>query len=922
MTAHYDLGHAGLTDSALHKPTEDRRITDLVEEVQRGNPLGQPYRTAADPHSTAGLFHRGLDGENPLHFGIIVQALPHVNWYRIQLDRGHTFIAACMLSDSGFVPPGIVSTSPLPPRTEVIVFKPRATPYGIILGALPYRVAPGGRSIGTILQQGGGTGLKREQANKRPFQAFFRSGGVRDWSVHRPVDGTSMEWGKISATNIALLLDNFQAFLRVNEACGLFLNFFDSYTRLAGMNLDLQTFPWCLEAREDEGELQLISEHFLYPWEALGRYDRGEWTKEFEDQEVQYTKMKGKIDLADGDEDLQAFARYVEYGGYLGQGRLRVLVAPPKDVESGKRKFADETSDPGLFLESIGLDGSWTVASAKQTMLLKRVLIPTARRQRLPEDQKRGDDARQGNYTFSGAYKGGSSPAQEHKIGDVAIEGEQPHLRRAAGVLDLMAHALNWRAMHPFHYHQGDFRTPQISALTDFSVVQDKLDFDNLRGVAMSAPEATQLRIDPRYGQVDYFSRTSYIIQHDDGSISIGCGYGNQIRLGPDGISLETAGDVALHAGRRVLQWSDQIILRAKDSVDISATAHDIRLKAEWNTQIVSNQGGVLIESKSDGSEQVYDGKYGSEVTSAGVVLLAKQGPVAALAKEILLRTGGDHLGSGPITLDAGRGAQEINLTGNQVNCFLTSDLNIWLGDSPNTGQMTHNYQFGKTATRLDGQLYVGDSMFVRGDVLAKGRLWSKGGIVTAGRLYHQGERQYPADSTPYAPVISSQIQIQENYSDERLKIGAIQWQAQIQDRWLTSGKLGDAALHEKMGFSFRDPPAGYYESGSNQYGTAEYKLLEPRWQQMVRLGMATGGVTWEEKPIEYQGAQTYPFPGRKALVEDKNLLQYDAPTMFDAAQGWDKDRGEVYETPKLAAWLSGESTGGATLNSSYKLIF
>lgn len=913
-----DMGQAGPHDASLHRATEDRRVQSTVEQQQHAKPGDQKHQFASDPFNVAGLHSRSLDnasGNGPLHFGVVIQSLGMVNWYRVQLDRGSTFIAACMGSESGFVPPGIVSTSPIPPRTEVVVFKPVGAPYGVILCALPYTVADGKMSIATILQQGGNTGIKRETAGKRPFQAFFRSGGVRDWSVHRPEDGTSMEWGKISATGIALLLDNFQAFLRVNELCGLFLNYFDSYTRLAGVNLDIQTSPWVLETREDEGELQHISENFVYPWEALGLYEPGEWTKEFEDKEIQYTKMKGKIDLPDGYEDAQAFSRYTEYGGYLGQGRLRLVAAPPTSTGNGKRLFGDTDSDIGLFMESIALDGSYLLQSAKQIALVKRVLIPVPKRLRLPEDQKTGDDARKDNYKFSGKFGNGA----EHKVGDVEVGSasmslvdaeSEKSLLRAAGVLDLLSYASNWKAMHPFYYHKEDFAKGEAADTQPFETIQDTLNFEDLATQEfMAYPSATSVKVDHRYEDVDYFARESFIVHHEDGSISIGCGYGNQIRLGPNGISLETAGDIQLHAGRRILGMSNQTIIRTKGSIDLSSTEKDVRIKAKQNMQIVSTEGGLLLESRATGTSQQYQSKYGEDVRASGIVLLAKNSQIGLLGKDILLRTGGTKLGSGSITLDSDKGQQSVNLVGKRVNCFVTADLNVWVASTAagDSVSMTKSHQFGKNRTKIDGVLSVEKSIYSGNNLLLKGGIQAQGSITTLGKVAQDGGG--PAgDSSQVSDQVKLAVQLEEQNRTTHVGLGDTRWKSEVQDKWRITDMLGNDDLHDQMGFSFRDPISG------SQYKTNDFKLLEPRWQQMVRLNMATGGEGWTEQAVSYQGRETYPFPGKDKL-EGSTLLQYDKHTMFDEEKAIDKARGEVYETPKL-----GEFTP-VKLDGNYKLI-
>jgi hypothetical protein len=139
---------------------------------------------------------------------------------------------------------------------------------------------------------------------------------------------------------------------------------------------------------------------------------------------------------------------------------------------------------------------------------------------------------------------------------------------------------------------------------------------------------------------------------------------------------------------------------------------------------------------------------------------------------------------------------------------------------------------------------------------------------------------------------------------------GETRHQSSIVTKYYQGDKLGDAALITAMQFSFRDPPGD-----SSQYNTSDFQWPECRWQQMVRFGLGSGGQAWTEKPVIYQGEETYPWPGKKQWVDNTNFLQLDALTMYDAASGVDKDRPGPYEEPKLGMF---EKT---TADGNYKLI-
>src|SRR6185436_15265238 len=91
------------------------------------------------------------------------------------------------------------------------------------------------------LQQGGRSGFQRERCHYEPVKLLALEAGVKNYAAGRPLDATGLEWGRFSETGTGVLIDAAQAYLRVNEICGLFLNYHDSHTRLAGLQLDLES---------------------------------------------------------------------------------------------------------------------------------------------------------------------------------------------------------------------------------------------------------------------------------------------------------------------------------------------------------------------------------------------------------------------------------------------------------------------------------------------------------------------------------------------------------------------------------------------------------------------------------------------------------------------------------------------------------
>ena len=892
----------------------DNRLRDLTDFSNSSDLVGQSQKALGfDPFRAMGLERLShIASHRPLFAGHIVYSLPYQNWYRVQLDGTGGTIGCTMGTDSNCCPMGPRTNGTVGADNGVIVWIPPGRLYGIILATYPVPQHDSRLPVSDCTQQGSMAGMKREDAYDSPHKLLYRQGGLHDFSADRTVDSTTNEWGKVSELGMGLGIDPFMTWMKASEFCGVWFHYWDNYTRLAGQNMDIVSYPMEIILRDDEGENRHIEYGNTYPWESVGLYTHGEpMHNEFDDHDVQWKLPKGKYDLADGEEDLQSINRYQEHGGYLGQGRHRWVMIPAKD--DGKRFYKDDPKgqpDMGVFEEMIALDGTWSVRSAKQVFIGKQCLIPVAKEMRLPEDQKTGDDARQDNYKFSGEFGGGD----EHKVKDIEVSGDQQHLRQAAGILDTLAYNYNWKPLHPFHYHKQDYKVPEESDIQGKSGAperaQDHLDFDELASKAfMEYPTARQVKVDSRYGQVDYFQRQAGIALLPDGGICLFDGYGARITLSAGHIRFDCPGDIQLFAGRTLAALGgDDIDIRARNSLDLTAGKKDVTIKAEHNLRMLGGneeQGGVLIESKKP-FQADYDNKTGEDIVSGGIVLKAGQGSIVHWAQEIYLRTGGagSGMGNGRIVLDASRGQDEILIQGNNVDVYSQQATNIWVGPYDTTDEVKATYNFTLTGAVLDKDLIVHGQTFLLSDAWQNGTMTSKNAYVTI-----RGTKEVipsPLTAGNFGALMSAKEHVVENEQT----LGQTEHKKQFPDGYYKDKQPGDDKTILQAEFSLRD-------DDGKQYGTdGDFKLLESRWQQMVRLGLGSGGRDWsDELTVHYQDREQLPWPSKKQWVDQPTLLQYQHHNMFDDDNGYDRDRPGPYEDPKLAEW------NPATPASGFKVI-
>ena len=896
-------------------PNDTGPISDL-QSKQESRPVLDQQRDgeqASDTRVNAIDQANPIQTDTPIRIGRVLLSLPYIHCYKIQLSgRQGTCIAAATNNHSN-MPLGVRAGEVIPPNSTVLVWKPNTGTLAYILCVIPTPTMSDAFNASGHIQQGGNSGPKKVEAYRHIVKSTDNAHGWVSQSSGRPMDGLIGEYSRMSETGIGLLIDSFQAYLRVNETCGLWLNYFDNYTKLSGLSLTLQSYCEHSFQLADEGENFSMKGYATFPWEATGMYSLGAKISKTNDAESVQLDKQFPFALEDLEDHAQTpIYRLTDYTGYLGQGHNRTLMKPAKT--SGRRLMTDDENDTGLFQELLALDGSYTVRSAKQVTLAKYPLIPNPRRKRQPEDAL-GDDLKQDNdYRFSGRFGDGD----KHIVKDWDDQDVEnlKSLMRPAGVLDLLAHHYNWKSTHPFEYHTKDYEYPEESEGTELSSVQF------YRGVMYASyVEAfpSSLYIDSRYQNVTYYNTASFVSLTEDGSVVIGDGYGSQILMTGGQIRLEAGGDVMLMSGSRVVTLAREAIVRATNSVDITSSNRDVRIKAENNLHMLGgndgDRGGVLIESKSQGAGQVYDQKLGEDVSGAGITLLSRGGSVNSIAKSIYIRSGvdeGNAEGSGNIVLDCANGRSGFVSYAQSHALFNSQGLGIW--HQP-TGQDNINIDkshfLGPDFSKINGPTTMsshvaitdGGSLGVDGGVFAAGNIIALGAMATA-------EGKPPGDSsTNNIPQdVNDFIEDFRAAGEIYTAVGEPYFKAFYPEFvWLDRQPGNTELLEDQIGFSYRDKS---HENGQVYgYGDEDFYLLETRWQQLERSGLVdSDGDRWTEEPVSYQGNDLYPWPGKKHWVDRDAFLQYENQggfLLFDQG-GFSKARGANrgdYEEPTFADW-------------------
>lgn len=841
----------------------------------------QPY---SDPGFQAGLLSQGFQDAAQVSFGVITDVTAIANCYRVQLDKMHAPITATLGVQGSTAAFGARPLNTIQPGSQVIVVWHPNLYYGVILAVVPFAQTDGSKSIHEQLTH---TSRNRvDEGHKQPLKMGGK-GFVTDWLSGRPFDATHVgEGGWIAETGMRIFIDPYMAMLGLDEATSITTFFHDQLLRIGAYNFRMFTAGHEREGINDGCEYNDWSGYTPYPWEQLGRFDRSDPREEKTAQQWQVDEpWYGPWELTD--DGARPWHRLMYYRGYLGQGGKQTVVTKPASG-SHARFDPEQPVFPCLFDQMTTLDGRYLLASAKGIHIVKRSGLIGPQRKYVPEQIKdEGDNDT--NYKF--ASKDGDGP--DHAItGGLDVQGDPAELVRASAVQDLHAYLFNYVSFHGIYWHERDWDCPEQSDLThidgQFLTVPSFSDLAS--SMFLTAPQPRSVAIDHRYTDTDIYANEAGISLLDDGGVVIYDGFGGEIRMTGGSIFISAPGDVWLKPGRTANIWGgDDVVLRAKNSLDLSASTKDVRIKAERNIQMLSGnsgEGGTLIECR---GKRVYDfqDNIGEDVESGAVMLRSTQSDVTAWANRIYLRTGGGTIAGGPIILDADKGRQMLITHTVAQNHYIDGAFSLHYGRE---GEIRETALLSENYSAIPSTLFVDGPGLFAGSVMCQGSLLASGGhVVTT-----QG------CSNPFVGCLRRPGRInrlisagRQNTQETFPENGALIYKREMTDRIYGEQDAGNDDVITAAGFSFRTV---------EQYGTEEFKLFEDRWQQQGRLTGASGN-TWQERLVTTRKGHTYPYPGA-ANFESSTLMTVDL-SLVDLANSRDRDRGaspalnDAYVEPK-----------------------
>jgi len=872
-----------------------------------------------------------LGANSRIEYGMIVDAIMGARCYRVLPDGGGPPIDCSMGMSGPVAPIGAYDASTLVVGSHVRYMTLPNSAAGVILGTEPMYMWDPTKCFGDIVSQGSNACLKTETGPQEAFNmggstysgTLSTHGGITDWSGRSPYDSIEAgEFNRTSELGLMLHLDSYMGFLRADEYTGVWVFYWDGLCRIAGQQFQEWAGPSEKEVYDDEGETTYYQGVSTYPWEHHGMLTApSDITTELTADESQnaypyYARYEPT------DDDLQPFHRFRTYAGYLGQGEKKLVCAPVYSGGATSHLYSNSTYEPfGLHEQQIMMSGHWGMRTALGFTLTKRPIIPVPKRIEIVTS---ADGDTPSNYRASGYYGGAGDPhnVQPSTTPDAGVAVDELHLYRAATVMDLHAHLFNWEGENAFYYHGNDYYLIDESSYTHVDTNQEVPTWSDLDSVGqwyLDVPASNEVQYDHRIGgSAKVYHNTAYFTITDEGGVCIGDGWGSELKMAGGSIFLECPGDVFMAPGRNLIAWGGRdICLRAWNSVDITASERDVRIKAEENLNLLGANGGgsygVFIETRSDvgtdgaggsGDGTTGESYYGWDVVGesarhTGIVLKAKNSEIIGWGRNVYLMTKMDDcLGkdtgfsgaipdqpkAGDIVLDA-KGEGDVITRTKFVKHWVQCAVMHAFPDEPGINQVNFFTEDGATLCKdvyIDGDLLNYGSHLVKNDVIScEGHYYSnQGGMVAK------------------IDTASTCTAINEGHAYEaELRVWSdARWAIDLNTMWYAEGRPGNPDVVKSAWFDLRI---------ESNYKSQEFTLWEARWQQMARENGDTPK-RWTENSVDSNSevatlADTYPFPGYERLTVDYAYKTVDN-LLYDTVTGKAVDRGAAYESPVTSA--------------------
>lgn len=386
----------------------------------------------------------------------------------------------------------------------------------------------------------------------------------------------------------------------------------------------------------------------------------------------------------------------------------------------------------------------------------------------------------------------------------------------------------NIRAMsaEPWEDALGYQRFDEMSK--DFRVPEAQ-DLDNLPG------KYDELESDSR--QDNYKGRKAGIRVEQDGSVRLWDNWGSEIYMRGGDIVLACPGNIIMQPGKSVVAIAKDVVLKAKKSVDITATEKDVRIAAGKNIYGYADKGGMLFEANGSSEPGYPDGLQGEDVPGGGIVFKAKNSSINMWSKNITMLADNFRF----------KIAHSLAMSAKYLYGVFTSSIMLetsgkaGFAASPGSAEI-----FGGSANVIGSS----SANVIKGSKVMVPLTWAD------------------AQGNPYETVSAMAESVHKEFNKEGQWLGALA-----------------PDLRESMKFTFRTPQQYGTLRGTEVHMAADQaSIYMPRWQVLVKNNYKyiSGGYNNSWPETEVNGTFAWPGAGVRdtALVTVADVPNVDLKTM------------------------------------------
>lgn len=713
------------------------------------------------------------------------------------------------------------------PGTQVLVYLPpvglfsNAVTQGVILGILP-----AGSTFGTSRSSASVSKLADTEYPEGGVAQFTESGPAAvasdrkflykaEYQCGRPHDIVPGEYAITSHSGTGVVVGAVSTTIKGSEAASVRCSALDDQVRVTSGHFRHINAAGSEEIFSDRGYISVESFVSMYQPERLGVSDFGDSAFTWDGgSPAELTETSSGIKQRKAAQT--AKKRLYTYYGYLGD-IVNIFVANP-DPDKGVEDMTSASKDQGLMHCHVDSSGRVTVRSAAGIMLERYDRIPIPKRTHYAWDPA-GDKAES-----EPEDKKGFELPKEYPMGIGVTLGD---------MASWWSH-LSYARLRQF---SGDFSIPKQSDLRCPDNDYDKLG---------KASEPLQ----------EYDTRHSYMGLTPNGGIVLRDAWGSEIVMADGRITLNAAANIEVRSGSSVvIMGGDDVIAKAYNSMDLSATKKDIRIKAENNMQVVSMQRGILIQSKAKGNATPSWDQVGEDLLSTGVVIKADASSVSVIGERTSLQglSGVSVASFG----EDGNPSGSIVMAGQQVSAVAQNTVMLTAGGSSG--------------------LIVGE----QSAILCAPSVLAVGGQSAADISGNQMMLGIPVD---VGSMYSSLITICKSHV--QLYLNSVAWLNPL-----------PPTVFSQVDFKFRTTPQYGTDTDSGLMGGV-FSVYEPSWAVLMEASRRIMGggraSAWDEGTDAIGG---YPWPGEQAMLSNTYVTYKEVNITGDGIENAESEKAALTPT-------------------------